>query len=274
MQNSDSTINVNLAIKQRLTIRIGRGTLSFAMPQEQGKDIVYEPFVVKSGVSMSANLREAFRQADLLLQAPSRVRVSIDSDVLLVPIETFNENDIETLHNHAFPRQEQDAMYYNVLPDLNAVAVFSMNRDLRLVVDDHFQDVRLITAISPVWRHLHQRSFTGSRQKLYGYFHENRLEVFGFQQNRFRFSNSFDAVRTKDSIYYLLYIWNQLQLDAKHDELHLVGEIPEQEQLLDELKHYVEKVYVINPAADFNNHPVTQIKGMPYDLQTLFVKGR
>ena len=107
MQNSDSTINVNLAIKQRLTIRIGRGTLSFAIPQEPGKDIVYEPFVVKSGISMAADLREAFRQADLLLQAPPRVRVSIDSDVLLVPIETFNEKDIETLHNHAYPSRSR-----------------------------------------------------------------------------------------------------------------------------------------------------------------------
>ena len=260
--------------RQRLTIRIGRNTLSFAIPQESDQDIVFEPFVVKSGISMAANLREAFRQADLLLQAPPRVRVSIDSDVLLVPVETFNEQDIETLHHHAFPRQEQDAIYYNVLPDLNAVAIFSMNRDLRLVIDDHFQDVRLVSAVSPVWRHLHQRSFTGSRQKLYGYFHESRLDVFSFQQNRFRFSNSYDAARPKDAIYYLLYIWNQLQFDREHDELHLVGDIPEQGPLVKELKKYVEKTYVINPVVDFNNHPVTQIKGMPYDLQTLFVKGR
>ncbi len=274
MQKYDSTINVNLANKQRLTIRIGRNTLSFVMPLEGEQNIVYEPFVVKSGISMAANLREAFKQADLLLQAPPRVRVTIDSDVLLVPVETFNEKDIEALHSHAFPRQEHDAVYYNVLPDLNAVAVFSMNKDLRLVIDDHFQDVRLVTAISPVWRHLHQRSFTGSYQKLYGYFHENRLEVFGFQQNRFKFCNSYDAARTKDAIYFLLYIWNQLQMDAAHDELHLVGEIPEEGALLEGLKTYLEKVYVIKPAVDFNNHPVTQIKGMPYDLMTLIVKGR
>lgn len=274
MQNSDSTINVNLAIKQRITIRVGRNTLLFSMPQERDRDILFEPFVVKSGISMAANLREAFKQADMLLAAPPRARVVIDSDVMLVPVETFNEKDIETLHNHAFPRQEHDAIFYNVLPDLNAVAVFSMNKDLKLVIDDHFQDVRLVTAISPVWRHLHQRSFTGSRQKLYGYFHEKHLEVFSFRQNRFKFSNSYDASRTKDAIYYLLYIWTQLQFDAEHDELYLVGEIPDEEQLLDELKSYLEKVYVINPAIDFNEHPVTTIKGMPYDLQTLFVKGR
>ena len=47
-----------------------------------------------------------------------------------------------------------------------------------------------------------------------------------------------------------------------------------EEQLVEELKQYLPKVYVINPSADFNRAPVTEIIGMPYDLQTLFVKGR
>ena len=49
---------------QRLTVRIGRGTLSFSL--QKGEDVAYEPYVVKSGVSMSANLREAFKTSDLL----------------------------------------------------------------------------------------------------------------------------------------------------------------------------------------------------------------
>jgi hypothetical protein len=149
-----------------------------------------------------------------------------------------------------------------------------MSKDLRLVVDDHFQDVDLVTAVSPVWRYLHQRSFTGPRRKLYGYFHEKRLDIFSFQQNRFKFCNSFEASRAHDSLYFLLYVWKQLMLEPEHDELHIVGDIPQQEWLVGELKRYLQKAYVINPTADFNNHPVTAIKGMPFDLQTLYVKGR
>ena len=261
-------------IKQRLTIRIGRGTLSFAMPTDDGEGVIFEPFVVKSGISMAANLREAFKKADLLLDHPQRVRVLLDSDVLMVPVEMFQESTKEAMYYHAFPTKEQEAVYYNVLPDLNAVAVFSMNRDLRLVVDDHFKDVTLIAAINPVWRHLHQRSFTGNRHKLYAYFHEKQIDIFSFQQNRFKFCNSFSADRPHDSLYFLLYVWKQLQLQPEHDELHVVGDIPEQEWLVDELKKYLQKAYVINPVANFNQSPIMQIKGMPFDLQLLFVKGR
>ena len=259
---------------QRLTIRIGRNTLAMLMQHTNSEEILYEPYVVRSGVSMAANLREAFKTCDLLLQPLPRVRVLIDSDVLMVPVEQFEEKTMGEMHSHAFPRHEQDALYYNVLPDLNAVAVFNMNKDLRLVLDDHFQDVRLITALSPVWRHLHQRSFTGNRQKLFGYFHEKHLDIFSFRQNRFKFCNSFEAGRAHDSLYFLLYVWNQLQLEPEHDELHIVGDIPEEEWLVSELKRFLQKAYVINPVADYNRHPVTDIKAMPYDLQTLYIKGR
>ena len=264
----------NSIIRQQLTMRVGRGTLSFSMPTADEQDVLFEPYVVKSGVSMAANLREAFKTADLLAEAPSRVRVLIDSDVLMVPVELFSETTMEAMLHHAYPRSEQDACLHNVLPDLNAVAVFAVNRDLKLVLDDHFRDVTFVTAMAPVWRHLHQRSYTGNRRKLYGYFHEQHLDVFSFQQNRFKFCNSFETAHAHDSLYFLLYVWKQLQLQPTHDEMHIVGDIPEQEWLLSELRRYVQNAYVVNPTADFNRAAVTSIKGMPFDLQTLFVKGR
>lgn len=274
-----------------MTIRVGHGTLSFSMPDDDG-NIYYEPYVVRSGVSMAANLREAFKISDFLMSAPDKARVLIDNNVMLIPIDQFDEQQIQSLYEYTFPDSRQSVMAYNVLPDLNAVAVFEINKDLRLVLDDHFSDINTIAAITPVWRNLHQRSYTGIHQKLYGYFHEHRLDIFSFQQNRFKFANAYEIRHHRDAVFFLLYVWKQLQLQSRTDELHLVGDLfrgdikgvgseardkydkTEQQELLDELRKYVQKVYVVNPVADFNRAAVTQIKGMPYDLQTLFVKGR
>jgi len=256
-----------------LTLRIGQGTLSTAVATAEGS-IVYEPYVVRSGISIAANLREAFRQSDLLLEAPPRVRVLLDTDTLVVPIEQFSEATMATMMHHAFPSTEHDVVCHNVMPDMNSVAVFAVNSDLHMVLDDHFRDVQLIAAAMPVWRYLHQRSYTGTSRKLFAYFHEKRLDVLSFQQNRFKFCNTFDAARPHDALYFMLYVWKQLQLDAEHDELHLVGSIPQQPWLTTEVKKYLAKVYVVNPQADFSDHPATQTKGMPTDMQLLFIKGR
>ena len=233
---------------------------------------------------MAANLREAFKTSGLLLaldgdlgsesRTPLRTRVALDTDVMMVPIEQFDEKDMADMYSYAFHDNSQDALCYDVLPDLNSVAVFNVNRDLRLVLSDHYPDVQLLPAMEPVWRHLHQRSFTGRRQKLYAYFHEKRMEVFAFRQNRFKFCNSFEAPRANDAIYFVLYVWKQLQLQQEQDELHLVGEIPDEQAMTDSLHRYLQNVYVINAAADFSGHPVTEHKDMPYDLMTLYARGR
>ncbi|MBQ9355896.1 MAG: DUF3822 family protein [Prevotella sp.] len=259
---------------QRLTLRIGRNTLAILAQDEESDTLTYEPVVVKSGISMAANLREAFKSSSLLSQNVSAARVLIDSNTLMVPVELFSEQTMEEMHNHAFPRQEQDTILYNVQPDLNAVAVFAMNKDLKLVLDDHFQSIRLIAAMSPVWRHMHRRSFTGSKQKLYAYFHEKRLELCSFQQNRFKFCNSFEANRAPDALYFMLYVWQQLQLRSKYDELCLMGDVPEKDWMMQQLKKYVLNTIMLNPQTEYNMHPVTEIKGVPFDLQTLVVKGR
>jgi hypothetical protein len=187
-------------------------------------------------------------------------------------VEQFEESKITQMYNHSFPqKQQQDSVFFNVLPDLNAVAVFALNKDLKMVLDDNFAEVKLMTALTPVWKYLHRRSFTGVRNKLYGYLHDQKLDIFAFHQNRFKFYNQFDVTRQQDALYFLLYVWKQLLLSAEQDELHLVGDT---EGLVDELRKYLLNVYAINPSADFNRAPATKIKGMPFDLITLFTKGR
>ena len=263
--------------KRKITIRIGRNSLSFTMldPTDTVRPIIYEPFVVKAGITMAVNLREALK-SDFLTDADvNHADVLLDTPQMLVPIEQFEEEEVKALFDHAFPGgQEQRIVRYNVLPDLKAVCLFAINKDLNNVINDQYDHVQYIQAMTPVWHHLHQRSFTGHRNKLYGYFHGRHLDLFSFQQNRFKFCNSFEASHAYDALYFLLYVWKQLHLETEHDELHIVGDIPEEAWLVQELKRYLRNAYVINPVADFQQSPVTGIAGMPYDLMTLIVKGR
>ena len=263
--------------KQKITLRIGRNTLSFARfdTTNTAQPVLYEPYVVKAGIAMAVNLREAFKSDSLGVSRINHADVMLDTPQMLIPIEQFEEDDIKTFYDHAFPAgQEQRIVRYNVLPDLKAVCLFAVNKDLNSVINDQFEHVQYIQAMTPVWRHLHQRSFTGHRSKLYGYFHGKQLDLFSFQMNRFKYCNSFEASRAHDALYFLLYVWKQLHLEAEHDELHIVGDIPEQAWLLQELKRYLQKAYIINPTADFQQAPAAMTAGMPYDLMTLLVKGR
>lgn len=199
------------------------------------------------------------------------VRVYIDTPVLIVPVEDFKEENLTTLYQHAFTKHDSDALHYRVQPSLNVVAIFPINKDLKLVVEDNFSNVRFTPILQPVWNYLHQRSFAGIRRKLFAYFHDKKVDIFSFEKNRFKFFNSFEAPHPKDAIYFMMYIWKQLGMDQQQDELHLVGDIPDKEWLLYNIKLYIRKVNVLNPCAEFNRAPITEIKGMPFDLLTLYL---
>lgn len=255
----------------RTIIRIGRQTLAFALPQEdggqEGKGVVhYEPYTVKSGMSIAANLRNAFRDSIILSQPNDRVQVLIDAPVLLIPVEEFDEESIEPLYRHTFPGQNAETVLHHIIPDLNSVAVFSINKDTRMVVNDHYSDVRIMPLMVPVWQHLHQRSYSGQARKVYAYFHDRQLSVFAFAKNRFRFANTFSATEVTDSAYYILYVWQQLGMDYKKDELYVVGDFAEMDTLRGELKKYVQNVFPINPSAEFNRAPVTKVPQVTYDI--------
>lgn len=263
----------NILKKPRLTIRIGRHTLSFsALSADKGNSIVFEPYTVRSGISMAANLREAFKEIDLLAGGWQRAMVLVDSPVLMIPVDEFKESIKETLYRHAITGHDGEAVLSTVLPALNAVAVYSVNKDLKLVIDDHFSDARFTHVCAPVWNHLYRRSFTGVRQKLYAYFHDKKIDVFSFRQNRFRFTNSFDTNLVPDAVYFILNVWKQLAFDNRRDELHLAGELPDRDALTQELHSFVQNVYVINPKAEFNRAPITEISNLPYDLMTYFIR--
>ena len=262
----------NNILQARLTIRVSNKTLSFSVVDRDAEhQVIYEPYTVKSGVSMAANLRQAFKESDLLQRGYQKVRVYIDTPILLVPVEEFHEEDLGTLYQHAFTGHSGDAILFRVQPALNVVAVFPINKDLKMVVEDNFQDVRFTPIMQPMWHYLHQRSFTGIHRKLYGYFHDKKLDIFGFEKNRFKFFNSFNAEHAKDALYFILYVWKQLGLDQVQDEFYAMGDVPDKEWFTYNTKLYIRKTFLLNPAAEFNRAPITEIKGMPFDLLALYM---
>ena len=265
----------NTALYQdQLIVRITRRTLAFAVTDKTADaQVAYEPYTVRSGISMAANLREAFKSAALLQRGYKRVNILVDVAVMLVPIEEFQEEDMQGLYRYTFGLDDGDTVVHQVLPDLNAVAVFPINKDIKLVVDDHFTDVRITPLIRSIWTYLHRKSFIGMSKKLYGYFHDKKLELFAFSKNRFKFYNSFELDSSRDAVYFIMYVWEQLGMDKTSDELHLVGDIVDSDGLKISLSQFIRKVYINNLAADFSSAPITAISGLPYDLITLFAKG-
>ena len=81
--------------------------------------------------------------------------------------------------------------------------------------------------------------------------------------------NNFKCTETADVIYYLLYVWKQLDFNQERDELHLTGTLRDKESLVKGLQQFVRQLFVINPNTEFSLNGISKAEEIPFDLQTL-----
>ena len=260
------TGNKNLVGTDRLTIRVGQNSLTFAFDRGEGSGTMVVPYIINAGISMAANLREALRSEVLSGKKWDKALVMLDSPHILVPIDEYKEQNKETMFRYTMTDQENNAVLNTVLPSLNAVAIYALNKDLKLVLTDNFKDIKIRPVCGPVWQYLQRRSMAGNAEKLYCYFHDAKVEIFSFRKNRFRFANTFPATSPADTVYFIMATWQQLTMNGQKDEIYLVGKPKEADRITDDLRRFVENVFWVKPSADFNRHPLTLQEGVPFDM--------
>lgn len=259
--------------RPRLVVRITEQTISFsALSQREDRIMDFEVHKVQPGISIAVNLREAFKESQLAECLWQEVLVEMSTPVVIVPVEEFQEKSQETLYRMSIKAKETDIVRRYIVSQLNAVALFSVNSDLDLVLKDRFQQVEYSHLCVPVWCHLHKRSFKSAAKKIYCYFYGKAFDVFSFKRNRFCFMNTFEATGAMNVAYYLLQVAKTLAFNSEKDELYIAGDMEDKAALLDKLREFLPKTYAINPAAEYNRSEITAIEGFTYDLMTLYVK--
>lgn len=255
--------------KKKIIIRAGEGTLSFLI-KEDGIKPTYYPYVVKSGMSLAANLREAFREQPELLDGVSHALLLVPTPIALMPEEEYNNTeqfDVETFFNTVITGHRGEKKIIKEIDDIEAVGVFTVNADLHMVVSDNYAEVDTQNVMIPVWKHLYNRYYQSSqRRKLFAYFHDKKVDICAFEQHRIRFANTFDASHAHDALYYILFVWKQLGMNQAEDSLHVIGSMPHEQWLRGRLATYLSNIYDINPNADLNRSLLAQVEGLPFDM--------
>ncbi|MDY6230207.1 MAG: DUF3822 family protein [Prevotella sp.] len=255
-----------------IAIRIGNQSLAFAAKDDTSANgLAYEPYMFNSSISVAANLREAFKKSTLLMRDYQRAAVFVDSQVLLEPVEEFNNDDKSVLYEYTFRKKQQQTILHSIVPDLSVAAVFSVDSDIMTVLNDHFRDVRVMPLTMPVWSAMNSRNYSNTYRKLYAHFHDSKMELFAFSNNHFIFYNSFDIVGNNDAAYYTVSVWKQLGFDQERDELHIVWQVDNAEDVCESIRIYLRNVFLVHPRADFNRHRYTEVSGLPYDLMAYFI---
>lgn len=256
-----------------LSIRLSADGFSFSIYNPlTDNDCCFVPYPVNAGYSMTANLKEMLNAAEALKHPYKRVNILYDSPRFTpVPLDLFEDEQMDTLFYHNFPQGNNEVVLCNVLGKSNVVILFAMDKHTHQLLAEHFSTARFFSTASPTTEYFARKSRLGNSRKLYAYLREQRMEVFCFDRGNLLLLNTFPCKQTADRVYYLLYVWQQLGYDQERDELHLAGKKEGKEELVKELRNYLRQVFIIHPKAEFNRSGISKIEEIPFDMQTLLL---
>lgn len=200
-----------------LSIRLSADGFSFSIYNPlTDNDFCFVPYPVNTGYSMTANLKEMLTDTETLRYPYKRVNILYDSPRFTpVPLELFEDEQMDTVFYHNFPKGNNEIVLCNVLGRSNVVILFAIDKHTHLLLTEHFPTARYFSTASPLTEYFARKSRLGNSRKLYTHIREQQMEVFCFDKGNLLLINSFPCKQTTDHVYYLLYIWQQLNYNQE-----------------------------------------------------------
>ena len=248
------TIDFGKSEQYTLSIRLSTDGFSFSMynPIHDSSLSFFEK-EVEASLSLTANLKQAFRELDFLNHTYKRVNILMaDKRFTLIPLELFEDDQSEMIFYHNHTPKENETVKYNILKKNNAVVIFGMDKSTCQFLSDQYPEARFYSQAAPLAEYFSAKSRLGNSKKIYASIRRDAIDFFCYERGHLLLANSFECRKTGDRIYYLLYLWKQLNFDQERDELHLTGAFYDKEKLMQELRKYIQQVFIMNPASNID----------------------
>lgn len=267
MQVTGSNYNLN----NSLSIRISTDGFSFSayLPLERQERFKHIPYSVNPDISMAANLKEALSALDIVREKYHSVQVLIDSPCCHIPFDGFEEDGVDDIFNYCYPAEQGKKVLYNILSRCNAVVLFCVEKNVYQLLEEHFSGAHFYSIETPILEHLIEKSKARDTQKMFAVFYPHKMLTLVANSGKIAYVNNFSATSSADYVYFLLHAWKSQGLNQFTDEMHIVGDFPQKNELMNELRRYVRQIYQITPSAEFNRSEVSSFPQLPYDLVTL-----
>jgi len=257
-----TNIDFSKSEQYTLSIRLSADGFSFSVHHPHHVDEAhFVDYPVDVAYSMTANLKKMIQEKEELTYPYGQTNILIDTQRHTpIPFDLFEDEQMETLFYHNFPKRDNETVLCNILGKSNIVLLFGMDKHAHQLLGEKFPKARIFANVSPLIEHFMQKSKEESCRSLYVHFQPNKMHISAFDKGKLLLVNTFNCKQAPDQTYYLLYVWQQLGFSQEKDRLFLAGKAEAQEELLTELSKFLRQVSIL-PMKDH----------LPFDLQTLMI---
>lgn len=261
----------------KLHIRISDSEICFATYEAgQADGFAFETYPVRRQASLTVNLRSAMNELQLPRQArDTAVEVHVRGGLTPVPLAEFQEEDAERTYDFCFSPEGSRRVFYDTVPACNIVGLFALSEATCRVLEDTVgRQIRYTSSLGAVVQHFATKGLANATggKRIFVYAHDDVADIAIFEETRLITLNTYHVQSLSDIAYYTYNLAHHVGIRTEADPIFVAGPATIREPLTEELLKFAERVYPINPAAEFNRHPVVMTKGIPYDFVCALLK--
>lgn len=255
-----------------LSIRLSVDGFSFTVTHPTDHEVWhYTGCRINPAISMTANLKQVVAEQEELQHTYRRTEILLEgARYTLVPLELFEEEQIEAIYGYSQTKSRMELVEYNILTATDMVVVFAIDKSTRAFIEEQWPGARVRAGITPLLEHwaskCRQAAPMDAGRRMYIHEGKRAIHIAAFDHRKPLLANSYEVKGVEDAVYYILNVWKQLGFDQEHDTLFLTTDRMSQQNVVDVLKRYVKSVAMVNPVAEFNRSVAAQSGEIPYDM--------
>ena len=194
------------------------------------------------------NLTEVFNEDNLLDgQYKSSSFIYLSQKSTLIPESFFDKSNLKAYFAFNQSLSELDEIHYNFLTEINAYNIFAIPNYIVNEIFSRFKNVNLFHQATPFVKIIFENKGTGESKCVYINMNNKFIDIAVAAQDRLYLYNTFQFQNETDLLYFVLYIYKQLDLDTRKNKLLVAGEQSDNIKYYNALKKYITTVRYLEP---------------------------
>jgi hypothetical protein len=249
----DETLDINSTENYEISVELSPDSISFCV-----LDTIRNKFIMLRSSQPENNhnftfekIGEIISNDDFLTKRYKKVNIIMPSPKFtLIPSPLFDpgRKDEYFSFNHISP--ESDLILNNKLSDPDSYLVYTVSQPLYSLVKNKWPGVHPFHQLKPLLEYICGSGRNSGDVYVHVHVERDFFNLIYYNNNTLRFCNSFNYRNTSDILYYILNVFNSMNI-KKEETVYLSGQTERYDDLFSSLALYIRNVKFAEPSGNF-----------------------
>ncbi|NOQ27702.1 MAG: DUF3822 family protein [Bacteroidales bacterium] len=252
----DETLDINLTQSYYLSIQLSLNGLSFCIHDPVRKKYIaysYKNFDSELSFDDYLNTIEDYLSKNDLLNQEYKISklIWISNKNTLIPEIYFKPNDLKKYFEFNQKLNELDEIHYNKLRFVDAYSVYVVPNQIANIFIKQFQGLKFYNQQTPfINRFLFKHH--SDTIKVFVNINDEFIDLCIRENGKLLLYNNFTFKTDSDIIYYIMYVFNQFDLNPENTELILSGLVDKKSSVYSNLRGFIGQLRFDKLSEDFS----------------------